>query len=251
MPSLPLRIAILECDTPLDGTRAKYGTYGGVFTSLLKAGADALQHPGLTSSSGLDLSTYDVVHAQLYPSLEEIDAVLLTGSRYNSFDDDPWIVNLVEYTKTVLAQDRVRIIGVCFGHQIVGRAMGVKVGRSEGGWETSVTAVDLTKRGQEIFGRSALALHQMHRDAVFSLPPEVESLAYTSSCAVQSMYIPNHLLTVQGHPEFTEEIMRELLETRHKSGIFDDEMFRDSMSRVDKYQDGVVVASTFLQFVLE
>lgn len=53
----------------------------------------------------------------------------------------------------------MRIIGVCFGHQIVGRAMGVKVARSEdGGWETSVTAVDLTKRGQEIFGKTALVL---------------------------------------------------------------------------------------------
>jgi len=34
MASLPLRIAILECDTPLPGTSSKYGGYGGVFTSL-------------------------------------------------------------------------------------------------------------------------------------------------------------------------------------------------------------------------
>ena len=60
MPSLPLRIAILECDTPLDNTRAKYGGYGGVFTALLKAGADALNYPGLSASSGLDLSIFDV-----------------------------------------------------------------------------------------------------------------------------------------------------------------------------------------------
>lgn len=39
----------------------------------------------------------------------------------------------------------------------MGRAMGVKVARSgDGSWETSVTAVDLTKRGQEIFGKNAL-----------------------------------------------------------------------------------------------
>src|ERR1700728_3544235 len=151
-----LRIAILECDTPLTSTRAKYGGYGGVFKALLSAGADALNHPNLSSKHGLSLTNWDVVEAQEYPQLDEIDAMLITGSRYNSFDDTPWIIKLVEFTKQVLAQERVRIIGVCFGHQIVGRAMGVKVGRSPGGWEASVTAIDLTKRGQEIFGRPAL-----------------------------------------------------------------------------------------------
>lgn len=156
MPDLPLRIAILECDTPLDGTRAKYGGYGGVFTALLKAGADALSFPNLSSTSGLQLSQYDVVTAQEYPDLENVDGILISGSRHNSFADDEWILKLVAFTKKVLEQRRVRIVGVCFGHQIVGRALGAKVDRSEGGWEISVTAVDLTKRGQEIFGKTAL-----------------------------------------------------------------------------------------------
>jgi len=56
---------------------------------------------------------------------------------------------------------------------------------------------------------------------------------------------------VQGHPEFNEEIVRELLTARHESGIFDDETFSEAMSRVDKYQDGVVVAQAFLRFLLE
>lgn len=155
MPPLPLRIAILECDTPLDGTRAKYGSYGGVFKALLDAGADALGHPNLSSKQGLELTYWDVVQDK-YPSLDLIDAILMTGSRYNSFDNTPWILKLVEFTKEVLAHGRVRIIGVCFGHQIVGRAMGVEVGRSPAGWEASVTPVDLTKRGQELFGRPAL-----------------------------------------------------------------------------------------------
>lgn len=156
MTALPLRIAILECDTPLQGTNTKYGGYGGVFTALLKAGADNLGHPGLSSSSGLELSVFDVVTKQEYPSLEDIDAVLMSGSKHNSFENDPWILKLVEFTKKILEQRRVRIIGVCFGHQIVGRALGAKVDRSDKGWELSVTAVDLTKKGQEIFGRPAL-----------------------------------------------------------------------------------------------
>ncbi|TVY46928.1 putative glutamine amidotransferase-like protein [Lachnellula occidentalis] len=251
MPQLPLRIAVLECGAPLPKTASKYGGYGGVFKALLNSAADALSYPGLSSSSGLQITNFDVEIAQEYPSLEDIDAILITGSKYNAFDNDAWILKLVAFVEVILKQRRVRIIGVCFGHQIVGRAMEVKVFRSEEGWEASVTAMDLTKRGQEIFGRPALALHQMHRDIVYEYPEGVEELAYTEKCAVQGMYVAKRLITVQGHPEFNEEIVREILDARHTLGIFDAATYQEMMGRVDKYQDGLVVAQAFLRFLLE
>ncbi|TAQ91580.1 hypothetical protein B7494_g50 [Chlorociboria aeruginascens] len=250
MAQLPLRIAILETDTPLESIRAKHGTYGEIFTRLLQSAADGLSHPALSSTAGLALTSWDVVTEQRYPRLEDIDAILMSGSKHNSYDNDAWILKLVAFVKGVLDQERVRIIGVCFGHQIVGRAMGVKVARSDG-WELSVTAMDLTKKGQEIFGKTALALHQMHGDNVYSYPTGVEELAYTGKCAVQGMYVAKRLITVQGHPEFTEEMVRELLVARHAGGLFDDPTFEDAMERVDKSQDGVVVAQAFLRFLLE
>lgn len=80
MPAPPLRIAILECDTPLTNTRAKYGGYGGVFKQMLETAADELKHPGLSSYEGLELKNYNVEQQELYPRLEDIDAILITGS---------------------------------------------------------------------------------------------------------------------------------------------------------------------------
>jgi GMP synthase-like glutamine amidotransferase len=195
-----------------------------------------------------------------------------TCQGYNSFDDSPWIKTLVEYTAKVLAQDRVRIIGVCFGHQIVGRAMGVKVGRNPDGWESAVHDVQLTAKGKEIFQKDSLvrfcpfrtslrrphsinnlvqSLQFMHRDIVFYYPPGVEELGSNPVCKVQGMYTPKRLITVQGHPEFSEEIMVEILETRHKMGIFDDETFAGAMKRVVKPHDGLVVSKAFLRFLLD
>lgn len=150
----PLRIAILECDTPPPGVQKTHGSYGGLFTALLRDAASSLSPP--LAESDVVISAYDVVKEIYPPSLDDLDGILMTGSKHNSFENDPWILKLVEYTKKVLAQDRVRIIGVCFGHQIVGRALGAPVGRSEKGWELSVTDLALTPAGKKIFGQEKL-----------------------------------------------------------------------------------------------
>lgn len=77
----PLRIAILETDTPVDQVVERYGKYGPIFTTLLESGAEALNDPGIKiTKNDLQISAFDVVTAQEYPELEDIDAILITGS---------------------------------------------------------------------------------------------------------------------------------------------------------------------------
>jgi GMP synthase-like glutamine amidotransferase len=78
------------------------------------------------------------------------------ASGHNSFEDVPWINTLVEFTVKVLNQNRIRTIGVCFGHQIVGRAMGIKIGRNPDGWEAAVNDIDLSEKGKQLFGKGKL-----------------------------------------------------------------------------------------------
>lgn len=61
---------------------AKYGGYGQIFLNLLRAGADAANEPSLVSSTqSLNMSQFDIVNdGENYPRVEDIDAVLLTGS---------------------------------------------------------------------------------------------------------------------------------------------------------------------------
>lgn len=73
------------------------------------------------------------------------------SSEHDAHSDTPWINKLVDYTAYALKQKRIRIVGVCFGHQIIARALGVKVGRNPDGWEAAVNDVQLTKKGQELF----------------------------------------------------------------------------------------------------
>ena len=76
----PLRIAVLECDEPIGRTKEKYGGYGNLFKELLHAGADEVAKRDEVKRPELDITKFDVVKTEHYPSLEDVDAVLLTGS---------------------------------------------------------------------------------------------------------------------------------------------------------------------------
>lgn len=91
----------------------------------------------------------------------------------------------------------------------------------------------------------------MHRDIVKDYPKEVIPLASSPRCSVQGMYIPRRLITLQGHPEFTEEIVSEILTTRNKLRVFSDEECQEALSRVKNKHDGLVVGAAFLRFLLE
>lgn len=55
---------------------------------------------------------------------------------------------------------------------------------------------------------------------------------------------------MQGHPEFTEEIVTDVLEGKLAKGLFNQEMFDEAMKTVDRGQDGGVVGREFLRFLL-
>ena len=91
----------------------------------------------------------------------------------------------------------------------------------------------------------------MHKDIVYHYPEGVEELGWSDQCEVQAMYIPKKVITIQAHPEFTEDMMRELLEARRKQKIFNEEVYQDGIGRAAKPQDGVLVAKAFLRFLME
>lgn len=173
---------------------------------------------------------------------------------------------MVEFTQQVLAQDRVRILGVCFGHQIVGRALGAKVGRSDQGWEIAVCDMDLTEKGKELFGLEKIVrvsfcgytranlfkrIQQMHQDIVHNCPPDVTLLGSSPRCAVQGMYAPRRFVTVQGHPEFTRDIEDIIIQSRAQTGILSEDQAREALGRTGIEHDGVSIGATFLKFLLE
>ncbi|KAF7561275.1 hypothetical protein G7046_g2872 [Stylonectria norvegica] len=247
------RLAVLECDTPFPAVAAARGSYGDIFEDLLTKGLGGLGSEG--SNIQLNVTKWDVVTAQSYPNIDEVDGILLTGSstlaaEYAAFADDPWIKVLVEFVKDTITKTSKSVVGFCFGHQIIGRAIGAKVDVSPGGWEVSVEKVNFNEEGQKLLGASSVDIQQMHRDAVLDVPEGFVSLGSSPKCTIQGLYKPGHVLTLQGHPEFDDFVISEVLESRHKAKIFDDEMFEDGMARVHRPHDGAMLAIGIWKFLL-
>ncbi|KAG1656382.1 hypothetical protein FOA52_011007 [Chlamydomonas sp. UWO 241] len=71
------------------------------------------------------------------PPLEDImrgkyDVIAIGGSPYSALGTEPWVVRLSQVLPTY-SDFGVRIVGCCFGHQILAHALGGRVGRNPSG----------------------------------------------------------------------------------------------------------------------
>lgn len=64
------------------------------------------------------------------------------------------------------------------------------------------------------------------------------------------MYVPKTLISVQGHPEFDSDIVREIVILREKGGVFTGEECGDALERLGA-DDGVEIGTRFIKFLLE
>lgn len=71
-------------------------------------------------------------------------------------DEKPWVNQLLHYLQEKLSQRSSKVIGLCFGHQIIAKALGSSVEKSEKGFETSNTHIQLSPEGQKLFGKPSI-----------------------------------------------------------------------------------------------
>ena len=64
---------------------------------------------------------------------------------------DPFIPPLIDYVRLVGTTEdyqHVKVVGICFGHQIVSMAMGGICIRGDRGWEVGVYGMEITEAGK-------------------------------------------------------------------------------------------------------
>ena len=59
-----------------------------------------------------------------------------------------------------------------------------------------------------------------------------------------------HILTLQGHPEFTAEMMKMIIGVRSQKGVIDKDIAEDGLKHADDRNDGVRIARVIWKVLL-
>ncbi len=230
-----MNIGLLQCDRVDEKYAPEHGQYPDMFATLLKQ-----VDPTIT------FTIYDALHDDLPANADACDAYLITGSRHGVNDDLPWIAKLEHFIRTLHARQK-KIIGICFGHQLIAKALGGRVSKSPSGWGVGMSHNTITqKKSWMVPTRDAFNVLISHQDQVVALPPEAEVLASNETCPVFMMQI-GRSFTVQGHPEFSKGYSAALIKGRED--ILGDLCYKRGMTSLQLPADDALIAQWIINFL--
>jgi GMP synthase-like glutamine amidotransferase len=230
-----VHVGLLACDEVADRFRHIAGGYQEMFERLLSPHIHDLR-----------ITRFDVQAGNVPADARMCDAWITTGSRASVYDDAPWIRAAETFVKTVADVDRP-FVGICFGHQLLARALGAEVKRAAGGWNVGVLPTTVVHQEDWMIpARSMVRMQHMHADQVTEPPAGATLLGEAPYCPVAMFQSGPRLLGIEAHPEFPAAYARALLEDRRaRIGA---EVTEDALARVDEPVDSDVVGGWIARF---
>lgn len=199
-----MRIGLLETDVLYDDLIEEYGSYGLMFEKYFSQ---------LTNDS-LEFVYYQVQQGELPLFLDECDAYIITGSKAGAYEKHDWIKPLSNWIIEA-NEAKVKVLGICFGHQLIAHALGGLVEMSDKGWGIGVRS--LLTIPDSPFSQPLpkyLDLIYSHKDQVVKLPEDAINFLADDFCPHAGFTIGSHIVTFQGHPEFSAIYSERLLSRR-------------------------------------
>ncbi|SEQ14086.1 type 1 glutamine amidotransferase [Thalassovita taeanensis] len=194
-----MRIAILMTNTDDSPFSDQHPKDGEKFTALLH-----LARPDWKTQ------VFSVKDGIFPDDLNGFDGAIITGSPASVHDSDPWVAQLMDLIRQMVA-DGLPLFGACFGHQAIALALGGKVEQNPGGWVFGRTESQIAARADWMAGLPAtLGLYAAHVEQVTQLPKGARILTTCAACPVGGFAIGHAVYTTQYHPEMTPDFIAAL-----------------------------------------
>ncbi len=230
-----MKIGLLECDHVRDELRHIAGDYREMFPALFQQ-----------VTQDWEFVFYDVCNGEFPESVHACDAYICTGSKNSVYDDEPWIQQMKDLIQEMYTSGKT-FVGVCFGHQLLGEALGGKVEKSPNGWSVGVHSFQLLKHEEWMQPvKSDFNLLMMCQDQVLKLPSGSTLLAITEFCPNAMFMVGSHMLGIQAHPEFPKTYNQALMELRvERIGA---EKVQEGIRSLEMQTDESCIAGWIVQF---
>jgi GMP synthase-like glutamine amidotransferase len=194
-----MKIAVLETGVPPDPLVDEFGSYPDMFADLF--------------GSAFEFETFEVEGGEL-PNPGAHGAYLITGSPAGVYDPLPWIAPLMDFIRC--AGD-AKMIGVCFGHQVMAQALGGEVVKSPKGWAAGLQHYDVLHPQSWTNGERKVAIPASHQDQVVVQPPNTSVVAASDFTPFAALaWTDRPAISFQFHPEFSPAYARALIEKRYE-----------------------------------
>ncbi|MFV0478747.1 MAG: glutamine amidotransferase-related protein [Parahaliea sp.] len=198
-----MKLGILKTDAVRPEWVPRFGEYPDMFMALL-----AEVEPDF------NFNTYDVEQGEYPVDIDEVDAYLITGSKSSVYERKEWVCRLMDFVRE-LDRRHKKLVGICFGHQLVAVALGGQVERSQKGWGVGLHRYRFTRMPPwHDQGEAEVDMLVSHQDQVVLKASGAEVLAGSDFCENAVCQIGDHILTLQGHPEFSVAYSREIMNYR-------------------------------------
>lgn len=148
------------------------------------------------------------------PPISEVRGFVITGSSSSVTDRTPWMLRAEEYIRAI-ASSSSWLLGICFGHQLIGQALGGLVAKNPRGRE--IGTVELSHGAHDwLFAGTPreMLVNNTHVDSVVRLPPGARVLATTALEPTAAFAIGERIRGVQFHPEIDGDAMRGYIAAR-------------------------------------
>ena len=175
------------------------------------------------------------------------DGWILTGSKHGAYEDHAFIPKLEAFIQKTYALG-IPMVGICFGHQIIAKAMGAIVEKHRPGW---VLGHQVYTFSDGDAAKSFIRLNAWHQDQVLSCPTDATPIAYNDKCRYAALrYGENgdRALTFQPHPEFDKAVMEYFIRTRRGTLDYPDDGIDDAHRMLETPNDSRYVAGMIFDF---
>ena len=200
-------IAILETGKPPEALKDAFDDYPARFRALLGESVRTVR--------------FDVQAGRLPDDPEAFQGAIVTGSAAGVYDDLPWIAPLMDWLRA--ARGRTRLVGICFGHQVMAQAFGGHVAKSDKGWGVGLHRYEVLSHEPWMFPRAAsIAIPVSHQDQVLLPPADARVIAaseFTPYAGLAWDDARMGAISFQCHPEFQPEYAAALVESRRGTRI--------------------------------